>query len=91
MPSKLNYLEWRQEIEAVHAAMDELLLATRRLSGPEERQVRQMQFVALIERRAAADRAFLETARKRPTYVHQGPALAPDISNEELEPAEQRF
>jgi|tagenome__1003787_1003787.scaffolds.fasta_scaffold19138685_1 hypothetical protein len=78
MPSKLNHLAWRQEIEAVHAAMDELLLATRRRSGAEERPVRQMQFAILIERRAAADREFLEAARKQPSYMHQGPALVPD-------------
>jgi hypothetical protein len=50
-----------------------------------------MQFAALVERRAAADRAFLDAARKRPSYLNRGPMLAPEISDQELEPAEDLF
>jgi hypothetical protein len=64
MLSKGDHAVWRREIEATHAAMDALISAARR-SAPEERPVREMQFAALIERRAAADRAFLDAARKR--------------------------
>ena len=49
---------WRRECEAVHNEMDRLLLAGRPQS-PEERQVRQLQFTALIERRDAAARNLL--------------------------------
>jgi hypothetical protein len=90
MPSKEAHTVWRREIEAIHAAMDELLSAARR-SAPEERPVREMQFAALVERRAAADRAFLDAARTLPSYLNKGPALAPDIFDQDLEPAEPLF
>jgi hypothetical protein len=51
---------WRRECEAVHNEMDRLLLAGRPQS-PEERQVRQLQFTALIERRDAAARNLLRS------------------------------
>ena len=51
---------WRRECEAVHKEMDRLLLAGRPQS-PEERQVRQLQFTALIERRDAAARNLLRS------------------------------
>ena len=51
---------WKQECEAVHNEMDRLLLAGRPQS-PEERQVRQLQFTALIERRDAAARNLLRS------------------------------
>ena len=51
---------WKRECEAVHNEMDRLLLAGR-LQSPEERQVRQLQFTALIERRDAAARNLLRS------------------------------
>jgi hypothetical protein len=44
--------------------MDRLITAGRPQT-PEERQVRQLQFTALIERRDAAARSLLRTAQKR--------------------------
>jgi len=90
MPSPQDQVAWRREIEAVHAEMDRLL-AAKTPSTPEERRVRQMQVLALIERRAAADREFLYAARKRPSYRNRRPAGAPNISHQELEPAESMF
>ena len=47
------FQDWRRECEAVQKEMDRLIAAGRPQS-PEERQVRQLQFSALIERRDAA-------------------------------------
>jgi hypothetical protein len=41
------------------------LIAAGRPQSPEERQVRQLQFTALIERRDAAARTLLQTAIRR--------------------------
>jgi hypothetical protein len=54
------FQEWRQECEAVQKEMDRLIAAGRPQSA-EERQVRQLQFTALIERRDAAARNLLRT------------------------------
>jgi len=60
---------WRREREAVEKEMDRLIAAGRPAT-PEERQVRQLQFTALIERRDAAARNLLtadaEALRSRP-------------------------
>jgi hypothetical protein len=58
------FQQWRQECEAVQREMDRLIAAGRPQS-PEERQVRQLQFTALIERRDAAARTLLQTAIRR--------------------------
>jgi len=58
------FQQWRQECEAVQKEMDRLIAAGRPQS-PEERQVRQLQFTALIERRDAAARTLLQTAVRR--------------------------
>ena len=54
------FQEWRQECEAVQKEMDRLIAAGRPQSAG-ERQVRQLQFTALIERRDAAARNLLRT------------------------------
>jgi hypothetical protein len=58
------FQEWRQECEAVQKEMDRLITAGRPQTA-EERQVRQLQFTALIERRDAAARNLLRTAVPR--------------------------
>ena len=55
------FQDWRRECEAVQKEMDRLIAAGRPQS-PEERQVRQLQFSALIERRDAAARNLLRSS-----------------------------
>ena len=59
-----EFQDWRRECEAVQKEMDRLITAGRPQS-PEERQVRQLQFSALIERRDAAARNLLRSAVRR--------------------------
>jgi hypothetical protein len=61
-----EFQDWRRECEAVEKEMDRLIRAGRPQS-PEERQVRQLQFTALIERRDAAARSLLRTSLRRDT------------------------
>jgi hypothetical protein len=61
-----EFQDWRRECEAVQKEMDRLIRAGRPQS-PEERQVRQLQFSALIERRDAAARSLLRTSVRRDT------------------------
>jgi hypothetical protein len=61
-----EFQDWRRECEAVQKEMDRLIRAGRPQS-PEERQVRQLQFTALIERRDAAARSLLRTSVRRDT------------------------
>jgi hypothetical protein len=56
--SNESLLEWKKECEAIHAEMDQVLRSAW-LSTTEERQVRKLQYLALIERRDAAARKFL--------------------------------
>jgi hypothetical protein len=58
------FQDWRRECEAVQKEMDRLITAGRPQSQ-EERQVRQLQFTALIERRDAAARNLLRTTVRR--------------------------
>jgi hypothetical protein len=58
------FQNWRRECEAVQKEMDRLIIAGRPHSM-EERQVRQLQFTALIERRDAAARNLLQTCARR--------------------------
>jgi hypothetical protein len=71
------FQDWRREREAVEKEMDRLIAAGRPAS-PEERQVRQLQFTALIARRDAAARSLLKSdaaaSRFRRTRKDQMPA-----------------
>ena len=62
--AETEFEAWRAECKAVHKEMDRLLLAGRPQS-PEERQIRQLQFAALIERRDAAARSLLAELRAK--------------------------
>jgi hypothetical protein len=59
------FQDWRQECEAVQKEMDRLIMAGRPQTA-EERQVRQLQFTALIERRDAAARHLIEATSRQP-------------------------
>jgi hypothetical protein len=69
------FQDWRRECEAVQREMDRLITAGRPQS-PEERQVRQLQFTALIERRDAAARNLLQTTNRRDKLVSEAPPRA---------------
>jgi hypothetical protein len=59
--SKGTLIDWKEECETIHKEMDNLL-KTSRPGWPgtaEERRVRHLQFLALIERRDAAARKLL--------------------------------
>jgi hypothetical protein len=58
------FQQWRRECETVQKEMDRLITAGRPQTA-EERQVRQLQFTALIERRDAAARNLLRTTVRR--------------------------
>ena len=55
-------IDWRNESDTIHNEMDRLL-ASGWLTTAEERQVRKVQFMALIERRDIAARNFLQPLR----------------------------
>jgi hypothetical protein len=61
-----SFQNWKRECEEIEREMDRLITAGRPGSA-EERQVRQLQFAALIERRDAASRSLLQadTAGRR--------------------------
>jgi hypothetical protein len=69
------FQDWRRECEAVQREMDRLITAGRPQS-PEERQVRQLQFTALIERRDAAARNLLQTTNRRDKSMSEAPRPA---------------
>ena len=54
---------WSSERETIDAEMS-ALFSTDLLAAPEERQVRKMRFMALVERRDAAARGLLEPLRQ---------------------------
>jgi len=54
------FQDWKREREAIEKEMDRLITAGRPASA-EERQVRQLQFTALLERRDAAARSLLQS------------------------------
>lgn len=58
------FQNWVTERQSVEAQMDEIL-ASRVPPAPEERQVRRVQFLALIERRDIAARSLLNDLRRR--------------------------
>jgi hypothetical protein len=53
-----SFVDWKNECEAIHAEMDQVLRSGW-LCTTDERQVRRLQYLALIERRDAAARKFL--------------------------------
>jgi hypothetical protein len=61
--SEPAFQDWRRECAAIDKEMDRLIKAGRPESAM-ERQVRQMQFAALIERRATAARNLLQADRR---------------------------
>jgi hypothetical protein len=54
------FQDWKREREAIEKEMDRLITAGRPASA-EERQVRQLQFTALLERRDTAARRLLQS------------------------------
>jgi hypothetical protein len=58
--SKDALMSWKEECDVIHKEMDRLLTAGW-LETPEERQVRKIQFVALIERRNVAAQNLLKS------------------------------
>ncbi len=65
-PASPIFKNWKLECEAVHKEMDCLLKAGWAETAA-DRQVRRMQFMALIERRDAAARNLLCTTRRAAT------------------------
>jgi hypothetical protein len=61
-----NFQNWKRELDIIERQMNDLLRA-----GPSasiaDRQVRRIQFAALIERREAAARALLQSSRPTQT------------------------
>jgi hypothetical protein len=55
------FIAWKEERDAIHKEMDRLLTGCW-LETVEERQVRKIQFMALVERRNDAARKFLKSA-----------------------------
>ena len=53
------FQDWKREREKIEKEMDRLITAGRPASA-EERQVRQLQFAALLERRDAAARSLMQ-------------------------------
>jgi hypothetical protein len=68
-------IDWKEECEAIHREMDRLL-ATGWLETAAERQVRKIQFMALIERRNVAAQNFIKSdgATARVSNNQQGPS-----------------
>jgi len=59
MVTKQEFVDWRSELEAINREMDEVIRSAW-LHTEQEREVRRTQFLALIERRNAAARKFLQ-------------------------------
>jgi hypothetical protein len=89
-------ISWREECDAIHKEMDRLLAAGW-LEAPEERQVRKIQFMALIERRNVAAHnclksdgvtASFSTNQQKPPETD--PSLSVEIMNGKIsrEPSE---
>jgi hypothetical protein len=80
-------ITWREECEAVHGEMD-VLLAGGWPETAEERQVRKIQFMALIERRNVAAHNFLKSDRNRAisSLNQQKPSEIPGLSNADPKP-----
>jgi hypothetical protein len=78
MPQSVPTEIWRSESEAINQEMERLILSSWPRS-PEENQVRKMQFMALVERRAEAAHRFLADAavRRRRKAIQPGPKPGP--------------
>jgi hypothetical protein len=88
-------ISWKEECDAIHMEMDRLL-AVGRLQTAEERQVRQIQFMALIERRNVAAQNCLKSPGGTPRFAisrrmlpetprvvaHVDPVSEPDVRPE---------
>jgi hypothetical protein len=88
-------ISWKEECDAIHLEMDRLLAAGR-MGTAEERQVRQIQFMALIERRNVAAQNCLKSPdgtarfainrRKQPVppkpVAQLAPVVEPDVRPE---------
>jgi hypothetical protein len=72
------FLHWQRERDAIEAEMNALLTAGLPASS-EERQVRYIQFQALIERREAAARDLLKFDRS--LRHHKSPATQPETAD----------
>jgi hypothetical protein len=88
-------ISWKEECDAIHMEMDRLLTAGR-LQTAEERQVRKIQFMALIERRNVAAQNCLKSPGGTPRFAisrrmlpepprvvaHVDPVIAADVGPE---------
>ena len=63
MVTRQEFVDWRSELDAVHREMDEVIRSAW-LHTAQERENRRTQFLALIERRNAAARKFLQPKRQ---------------------------
>jgi hypothetical protein len=70
------YADWRAECEAIHKEMDEVVRSAW-LQTEGEREHRRMQYQALIERRDAAARKFLQPKRRGPQSAAVAAPKAP--------------
>src|ERR1700694_2781054 len=73
-------ITWKEECDTIHSEMDRLL-ASGWLDTAEERQVRKIQFLALIERRNVAAHNCLkyDGARGRSSINQQKPSETPGV------------
>src|SRR5262249_16793394 len=62
---------WRQECDAIEQEMDRLIKGPVPASA-EERQIRRVQFAALVERREDAARKLIQADRTRVRYSERG-------------------
>jgi hypothetical protein len=79
----IAFLSWRNERDAVEAEMNVLLQAGLTIS-PEDRRVRAMRFIALVERRDAAARDLLEAARQHVRLLSRTPRASISTRKKEL-------
>ena len=75
---------WKEQCGAVHGEID-VLLAAGWPETAEERQVRKIQFMALIERRNVAAQNFIKSDRERATSSEK-PSEIPGLSNADRKP-----
>jgi hypothetical protein len=71
-------MSWKEECDAIHKEMDRLLAAGW-LETAEERQVRKIQFMALIERRNVAAQNFLKADGDKAESNQQKPSETPPV------------
>jgi hypothetical protein len=71
-----TFISWKEECEAVHGEMDRLLTSGWPETA-EEREVRKIQFVALIERRNVSAHKFLSPPTAIPAVGKRERAITP--------------